>query len=496
MSTEIEIKFVVKPEAKEKLALLLQGYTIVSQSVKPLSNTYFDTTTYQFRQLDFGLRTRKSIDFAEQTIKTAGTVIGGLHQRPEYNVPLCGETPSLADFPAEIWPQGTDVAQLQRDLMVLFTTDFERYAWHIRMPDGAEIEVVFDQGRVTGGEQDYPICEIELELLSGSVASLFVLARQITQFDNVRLGNVSKAQRGYQVTGLYTPQVKPLNLQPLPDDKPDLAEIFLSTLQQAYSHWQYHEQLYHETQNIEALAELKAGVELIHQTVLTFSGALAESYPWMMDLIWLEQKLVGIEGAVQLQQILTNNGHYIRNFPEHARLLKELKQQQVALVEPTQIEQLITSKRYALLTLAITELLVTANVALSLPEDQSALAFAASHLEQSWQSVLNSPLSSEQLDTDVYLTMGGYLHRNLLVGTCFSQYYQSLQRDQFRLPWQDIIQGIEDLKLIQLLEEWALQQPDETCAQVQKKLSRKRSSLIDALEQTRRQALTMEPYWR
>ncbi|MGC3835740.1 hypothetical protein ACPSKX_16620 [Moritella viscosa] len=41
----------------------------------------------------------------------------------------------------------------------------------------------------------------------------------------------------------------------------------------------------------------------------------------------------------------------------------------------------------------------------------------------------------------------------------------------------------------------AKQQPEAIAKQIEKVLVRKQRSLLDALEQTRHQALTMRPYW-
>ncbi|MFT5806241.1 MAG: triphosphatase [Moritella dasanensis] len=494
MSTEVEIKFVVKPQVKSQLEVLLADYVIIEQAVKPLSNTYFDTTTSQFRQFDFGLRTRKSLNFAEQTIKTAGIVRGGLHQRPEYNLALSGDMPTLAAFPAEIWPEGADIAQLQADLVDLFTTDFERTMWHIQLPNSAEIEVVFDQGMARSGEHSYPICEIELELVRGDIADLFTLAQQISQLNNVRLGNVSKAKRGYQLAGLYTPKIKPLTLQMPTIATASLADIFLATLTQSYAHWQHHEQQYLETQDITALVEVDAAVALIQQTLQSYADILPDIGLKQTELVWLVEQLSAVNSASQLHQVMVNNSQLIRKFPEHKRISKELQALQTRYIDFTDIENLFNSARYASLMLSISQLLSQGLSSVKL-DTAKVLAFANTHLQKSWQSVLDSLLSAPVLNADDYLAVQEKLKQNLLIGHCFSHYYAAERRDKFRLPWQDILQGIDDLAVLQILMGVAQQQPEAIATQIKKVLMRKQGSLLDALEQTRLQALTMRPYW-
>lgn len=75
------------------------------------------------------------------------STVGGLHQRPEYNLPLEGEWPQLAAFPAEIWPQGSDLGALQNGLRPQFRTDFRRQAWRLRLAvDGSEVELASIKG--------------------------------------------------------------------------------------------------------------------------------------------------------------------------------------------------------------------------------------------------------------------------------------------------------------------------------------------------------------
>ncbi|HBF47976.1 MAG TPA: adenylate cyclase, partial [Shewanella frigidimarina] len=76
---------------------------------KKLTNGYFDTDDLQLRRWDMGLRVRGFDNQLEQTIKTAGRVVGGIHSRPEYNVNIDQKTPILSRFPKEIWPIGNDL---------------------------------------------------------------------------------------------------------------------------------------------------------------------------------------------------------------------------------------------------------------------------------------------------------------------------------------------------------------------------------------------------
>ena len=90
MVTEIELKyFVTSKNTQENITQLFTEQQLSFSCVKKkLSNCYYDTTDLNFRHHDMGLRIRGCDGQLEQTIKTAGVVIAGLHQRPEYNVDI------------------------------------------------------------------------------------------------------------------------------------------------------------------------------------------------------------------------------------------------------------------------------------------------------------------------------------------------------------------------------------------------------------------------
>jgi triphosphatase len=305
---------------------------------------------------------------------------------------------------------------------------------------------------------------------------------------------VSKAKRGYQLAGLYTPKIKPLVLKMPVLANENLGDIFLTTLTQSYTHWQHHEQQYLETQDIYALVEVVSAVALIQQTLLTYVNILPEIALKQAELAWLQQQLSAVDSASQLKQAMTNNKQFIRKFPEYKRITKELRALQNSYIDFADIETLFNTSRYANIMLSVSQLLSQGLSSVKL-DSANVLSFANTHLQASWQSVLDSSLSAPELDAAAYLILHAKLKQNLLIGHCFSHHYSAEKRDKFRLPWQDILQGIDDLAVLQVFMGVAKKQPEVIAKQIEKVLVRKQRSLLDALEQTRHQALTMRPYW-
>ncbi len=236
MAMEAELKFLLIQSGTTALDLVWQqlAATVQQEGSVQLLNAYYETDDLWFRRHDAGLRTRLKKGQFEQTIKLAGQQHGGLHLRPEYNLPCASVWPELKAFPAEIWPQGTDLALLQSQLQQLFRTDFVRQSWLLTLADGSTVEAVLDQGEVVSGDQCEVIAELELELQQGDVKTLFDLSRQLVQLLPLRLGWQSKAERGYRLV-----QQQPLVF--MPADHSSTAALLKSL--------QYHESYFLRSQD-------------------------------------------------------------------------------------------------------------------------------------------------------------------------------------------------------------------------------------------------------
>ena len=210
-------------------------------------NAYFDTADRWFRRHDMGLRSRKKRGQFEQTLKLAGSQLGALQQRPEYNLPCSGVTPQLSEFDPAIWPENTDIASLQAELTELFRTDFHRHSWQLQCPDGSLVELVYDSGEVRAADKSEAIAELELEFIRGDATQLFVLSRQLIAALPLRTGFLSKAARGYLLAAGKTPEP--------PSYTSDSLAGCLTALQQA-------EACYRRTQSVTALG---AAVTLLQQ---------------------------------------------------------------------------------------------------------------------------------------------------------------------------------------------------------------------------------------
>lgn len=299
MTIEIEVKFIATPKAAKNLPARLASWPHQHTAPLKLTNIYFETADNQLRRWNMGLRIRGFDDRYEMTLKAAGQTVGGLHQRPEYNVDI--EKPELAieRLPADIWPEGCDIEALQQQLNPLFSTHFVREKWVVTYKE-SEIEIAFDQGEVSAGALSEPLCEIELELKSGERDDLLAFASELTDMEGIRLGSLSKAARGYALAkGDPARELRPLTVMKV-KPKATVEEGMLAAFTLALSQWQYHEELWLRG-NSAAQHEVRQALETLRQTFSLFGSLVPRkaSNDLRHSLTGLEEALLEEQGQAE-----------------------------------------------------------------------------------------------------------------------------------------------------------------------------------------------------
>ncbi|HCS82109.1 MAG TPA: CYTH domain-containing protein, partial [Alteromonas macleodii] len=290
--SEIELKFVTGDNAhhafSQRVLPLFEKNSIQVNSHREmrLENDYYDTDKLDFQNNKMGFRVRGNNGEYEQTLKTNGVVSGGLHKRMEYNVSLDNSRPDLTLFEASAWPQDWDVAAKNTRLSKQFSTHFTRNAYVVSVGESV-VEIVLDCGEASTEKASSPINEIELELMSGDINSLFTLAVLINDNMPVRLSDVSKAAQGYQLLHGFNAKVRHLPDFLALEDTTTTEEAFSHAVQTALAHWQHHEHVFCESGSIKMLAEVAKSVRLLLQSVSLYLPVLQ-----CPELLALHKKLV------------------------------------------------------------------------------------------------------------------------------------------------------------------------------------------------------------
>jgi len=265
---EIELKLQADPLA---IATLLADPLVADAEPKSRDqlSTYFDTPAHALRKAGLSLRIRRIGDRRIQTIKTEGAGAASLFARGEWERDVASEEPELDDIAAVL---GNALADGERPVPI-FTVAVNRTS--IVHTDGTNrIELVADQGSVLAGDRTSPVCEIELELLDGDRAALFALAETIAARVPLKLGILTKSERGYALlAGADKSSVK---AEPIPLARDiDTATLFATIAGLCLRQFRLNEDKLLDTGAPEALHQARVGLRRLRSALSIFKTMLA-----------------------------------------------------------------------------------------------------------------------------------------------------------------------------------------------------------------------------
>jgi len=504
MATEVELKYLVlnNDVSLRIFEMLNKEKLTFTHQIKQLSNCYFDSLDLRLRQMDMGLRVRTCDDKLEQTIKTAGVVIAGLHQRPEYNVNITSLFPQLELFPADIWQKKTNITDLQSRLVSLFSTDFKRELWTVSYLS-SEIEIAFDQGKITSDGNSVDICEIELELLSGEKSTLFSLAKLLFKTLNLRAGIKSKAARGYQLFAKKAGnEFTELKLDISCEDN-DLSNYFLSGVNHGLMQLQSSIDRYLIVKDFKSLAEIVDVLSLLRHGFWLFESKLNDkSKEIRHELNHFMQLFAWVDNAIYLNELLNKTGNYRKKIEYSEQLIEQLKLEKRQIPNVNLVIELLHSERFNLLQTQLLELIVSGVGSDWFKETQihdSLVIFAKEKLSENLTLLTQKMSLSSSTIAEHYIENRQFLRRCLLTGNWFGGLFEAKLREQFRDPWLDLLLGIRELQSLLIIRQ-QLERfenlADDSNGKLLKWQHGKVENLMVAIEQSKRAALSVPPYWQ
>ncbi|MFT6412855.1 MAG: triphosphatase [Glaciecola sp.] len=495
---EIELKLVADQDAltsfEQTLLPKLKGK--VTRSSFDVLNDYYDTPEQFLGKRKMGFRIRRVNDDIEQTIKTEGKAEGGLHQRPEYNVNLDKAHPDLEKFDSEIWASDINVQEVNRLLQVQFSTHFHRVTFDIL--DGENhIELVFDSGEVKHKKGKLPIGEIEIELKSGAPSALFDLADEISKVTPVRLSNVTKAARGYQLINgtvldsFELPMVLELDAEDTTEDG------LCKAIKCALSHWQHHEYVYLQSGYTGALKEIAQSVRLLLQGVSLYLPVLQcqELLNLHKQLLVLSERWSWQDDLQCIRKLRSNKGPFSRRIPKHQTLMSYLNGRREGLLTVQSPEQLLVSMESSQVQLGASRLLIEKPWRAQATGHQIPVSkHAKGWLSQGWQTVMQSFPSKVEMDYTKYIALEVLLRQTLINGFLLADLFAE-SRGKFRAPWLDLVKGIDEVKALLFLRNVLKEVDIEDAEDLNDWIDEKLSSVINVMEMSRKVAMNAEVYW-
>lgn len=192
---EVELKLQAASGQLDELAAVLASAGVRFKRTA-MRAQYFDTPDLRLRQAGFSLRVRRSGKNRVQTLKAEGADLGALFARPEWERAVDSDRPIIDETAGPL-----------RSLLPDGDLDVLRPAFSVKvtrrlgaaLEGTSQIEAVVDQGVIKGNGSVAEVAEVELELKEGSPAALFALARKLDEVAPVKLGVLTKAERGYRL---------------------------------------------------------------------------------------------------------------------------------------------------------------------------------------------------------------------------------------------------------------------------------------------------------
>ena len=279
MEKEIELKLEMTGEAADQIEAsgLLAGNPKVTQQ----KSIYFDTPDGKLRKEGLSLRIRQSDGKRIQTVKADRGSAAGLFARSEWEQAVNDDVPILDHST----PIRALLGEATHAITSIFEVRIDRYTWTMS-EGGTSIELVLDRGEAVVCERRSSICEIELELKSGDLATLFALARKIDTAAPARLGVLTKAERGHRLTRPLETVAKaePLELA----DHISTEEAFRTVVNSCIRHFRLNEAIFLEDRNAAALHQSRVAIRRLRSAFSIFkpmignAGAeLREGFRWL-----------------------------------------------------------------------------------------------------------------------------------------------------------------------------------------------------------------------
>lgn len=201
---EIEMKYSIPDETiieKMWTQTVFEKYGSVDRNtVIQMAATYYDTADGLLSSVDAAFRTRREGNHYVATLKWNDSVRDGMFEREELNINI--EESQSHEPTLQVFAESENSRPLlnlvgDRPLYATIETDFIRHV--MRVDTGSVIfEADLDIGTIKAGEVTLPICELELELYSGSSEAMEKIGRDLAQKFGLIPGVKSKFQRGLE----------------------------------------------------------------------------------------------------------------------------------------------------------------------------------------------------------------------------------------------------------------------------------------------------------
>jgi triphosphatase len=488
LTHEVELKFDVEPggaSAIRRAAILREAVAVEREH----DTLYFDTDDGAVRKAGFSVRVRKSGDRFVQAIKRKRASAAGLFVRQEWE--------SDVDC-FDVDPGAFDGTPLKRSLakskagplVPLVRTRFRRTAWTIEL-NGSRVEVALDEGIVASGSAETPLSELELELKDGKPTALFRLAEAIGAAAPLRLGVLSKVERGYALADGRlgrAARAEPVRLRPPVSE----AKAFHAVAHACLRHFRLNELILLERDDPEALHQARVALRRLRSALSLFRPTVrgTEYQGLREELRWFAAQFGEARNLDALLARVTEADQGLQD-----QLLKERGKAY------GRMKRALRSKRSRQLMLHLAGWIETGAWRFRSRGEQDLVGLATAQLDKQWPRIRRSGDSLAHLDAEarhrLRIAVKKLRYAVEFLAPLYARKPASAQRDRFVAA----LKALQD-RLGDLNDAWTAEQLTErmparlrlALAAIHGEPAQKRH--VQAAEKAFRRAVAAAGYWR
>jgi triphosphatase len=290
MAEEIELKLRLAPDrvAQLKRAVRPRAIGQARGRARRLVSIYFDTPRLDLQSFGAALRIRQQGQRRLQTLKLPTEDASGLQIFQEIERPVAADLPDLTGVGDESFATYLGDHNVIPNLTALFATDFRRTIWPVQVSDGS-IEAALDVGEIRAGERRLAICEVELELKSGTPERLLELALALHREVPLAWEYETKAARGYRLAANEAPppwRARPVQLSHEATARAAFAAIAGACLEQIRAN----EACARLGEDAEGVHQFRVGLRRLRALVGAYRRAMAADFSVYLakELDWLQ----------------------------------------------------------------------------------------------------------------------------------------------------------------------------------------------------------------
>jgi len=270
---EIELTLRLDPVVAKRLLRdpLLCKFRQGRRTTQRLLSTYFDTPDFRLRRQRAALCVRQIGARCIQTVKLVANAERSILARHEWERELDGTAPDLRDID-DRHVRRIVKGNIGDRLAPIFVTEITRSVTPLEV-DGSVIELAVDIGEIHTSHGRVPVCEAELELKSGQVASVYKLAQELNRRVPLSIEPLSRAERGYALAANVHPpprKADPVRLDPAMT----AGQAFQSIARNCLLHLRTNEASVRAEPTVEGVHQLRVAIRRFRSALSVFGPML------------------------------------------------------------------------------------------------------------------------------------------------------------------------------------------------------------------------------